>query len=32
MTRTDQPAPAVTCMSCGAEYGQDHTADCEFER
>ncbi len=21
---------AVTCLSCGAEYGQPHTADCEF--
>jgi hypothetical protein len=20
----------VTCISCGAEYGQPHTADCEF--
>jgi hypothetical protein len=22
----------VTCISCGAEYGQPHTADCEFQR
>lgn len=23
---------AVTCLSCGAEYGKPHTSSCEFEQ
>jgi hypothetical protein len=32
VTAHDRPRSAVTCLSCGAEWGQQHLPGCQFEQ